>query len=214
MKNELIKGVSNSYHLLRQKFRIYRRMNLKNKDFSILSNDCAGGYVYQYFGLPYLSPTAGLFFTTNDFLKLVKDPKYYMDKNLQFIDPSEAKNINLLKKSDLFGTYPIGKLGDIEVFFMHYSTKEIAAKKWCSRVKRINYDNVFLILTENEFFSLERLKEFDNMPTDHKICLSYNNYKDFKCVVYCEEVAHMEKKTWLYETVVRSVRIFYFTNVI
>lgn len=206
MKNKLNKIFSSNYHLLKQKFRVSRRMNLKNRDFTILSNDCAGGYIYQYFGLPYRSPTAGLFFTTEDYLKLAKDPICYLKKKLEFIDPSRVKNIDLVKNTNLFGTYPIGKLGDIEIFFMHYGTKELAAEKWYKRVKRINFENFFLLLTENEFFSLERLQEFDTIPTDHKICLTHNKYEGFKCVMYCKEVAQMKEKKWSQEIVVRSVK--------
>lgn len=40
-----------------------RRQRLNRCDFSIISNNCWGGSVYRYFGLPYQSPTAGLFFS-------------------------------------------------------------------------------------------------------------------------------------------------------
>ena len=38
-----------------------RRSKLNNTDFSIISNNCWGGSVYRHYGIPYLSPTVGLY---------------------------------------------------------------------------------------------------------------------------------------------------------
>lgn len=42
-----------------------RQNHLTRSDFSIISNNCWAGTVYRYFGLPYQSPTAGLYFFWN-----------------------------------------------------------------------------------------------------------------------------------------------------
>jgi uncharacterized protein (DUF1919 family) len=46
-----------------------RRQLLNDHSFSIISNNCWGGFVYQYFGLKYSSPFAGLFLFSKDYLK-------------------------------------------------------------------------------------------------------------------------------------------------
>ncbi len=43
-------------------------------DFSVISNNCRGGWVYRILKTPYLSPTAGLFFMA-EFAKLPFDNK-------------------------------------------------------------------------------------------------------------------------------------------
>lgn len=40
----------------------FRRKKLKDPNVTIISNNCWGGHVYRYFGLPYMSPTIGLYF--------------------------------------------------------------------------------------------------------------------------------------------------------
>ena len=41
--------------------------------FTIISNNCWAGLVYQHFGLPYNTPTAGLFFFAQDYLEDFED---------------------------------------------------------------------------------------------------------------------------------------------
>lgn len=45
------------------------RRKLKNTEFTIISNNCWGGFIYQKYGLKYQSPTIGLFFMGKDYIK-------------------------------------------------------------------------------------------------------------------------------------------------
>ena len=47
---------------IRKFFSPIKRIGLKNKSFSIISNNCWGGIVYDIFGLQYRSPTIGCYF--------------------------------------------------------------------------------------------------------------------------------------------------------
>ena len=58
------------------------RVNKVKPDFSIISNNCWGGLVYQYFGMEYLTPTVGLFFFPEDYLNFCKDFRRLMDCEL------------------------------------------------------------------------------------------------------------------------------------
>ncbi|MEE1042963.1 MAG: DUF1919 domain-containing protein, partial [Clostridia bacterium] len=69
----------------------FRRKFINNTDFSIICNNCWGGYVYRRYGLPYLTPTVGLYFYSEDFTKLCSDIKGYMSKTLEFIPYTESK---------------------------------------------------------------------------------------------------------------------------
>ena len=54
--------------------------------------------------------------------------------------------------------YPVAKLGDIEVYFMHYHSEEEAAEKWYRRIKRINPDHMIFKLSQREECSKKILK--------------------------------------------------------
>ena len=65
-----------------RRVRDVRRLGLRTRDFTVLSNNCFGGFVYQRYGLPYRTPTAGLFFMPADYLRLLSDPRRYFSAPL------------------------------------------------------------------------------------------------------------------------------------
>jgi uncharacterized protein (DUF1919 family) len=165
------------YHTLQRVIKFVRRIGLKNHDFTIISNNCTAGYVYQHFGLKYNTPTAGIFFTTEDYLRLIKNPKRYLENcNLDFIEPKNSKNYTLLKDTHGYGKYPVATLLDIEIYFMHYHSRKEAEQIFIRRSSRIDYNNLFFLLTENEYFTAKSLHEFCKLPTKYKLCLTYNDY--------------------------------------
>ena len=134
-----------------------RRKKLRNKDFTIISNNCWAGFIYQKYGLQYKTPTIGLFFIGNDYIKFCKKLKYYVNQDLKFISFSESKNYDLIKGDR---EYPIARLDDIEIYFMHYKTKKEAKEKWYRRCKRINYDSLIFKVSQREGFTQQDMEEF------------------------------------------------------
>ena len=59
--------------------RFFVKRSVKSRDFTIISNNCWAGRVYQYLDMPYLTPTAGLYFFAPDYIKFVSDLKKYLD---------------------------------------------------------------------------------------------------------------------------------------
>ena len=120
-----------------------------SKDFTIISNNCWAGLVYQHFGLPYNTPTAGLFFFAQDYIKFVYSIKDYLAKPLKFISLEESRYCETLKQ---YGgecvKCPIAICGDIEIIFMHYHSTEEAEEKWRRRAARINWDNIIYKFSE------------------------------------------------------------------
>ena len=55
----------------RNLFADIRRKGLENTDFTIISNNCWGGMVYESYNLPKQSPTVGLFFMASDYILFV-----------------------------------------------------------------------------------------------------------------------------------------------
>jgi len=147
-----------------------RRDVLVNKGailpFTIISNNCWGGHVYRFFAESYASPTIGMYFFTPDYIKLLNNLEYYFNLPLDFITYKESKYKNKLEE---YGgdnlSCPIGKLDDIECIFLHYSTQQEAKDKWERRKKRINWDNLYVKMSEQNLCTEEHLKAFDLLPS-------------------------------------------------
>jgi len=170
---QALKGVKGFFKNL-SKFRA--RKDLKNRTFSIISNNCTAGYIYQHFGIEYKSPTAGLFFHADDYLKICREPHRYFSKEPSIISKVESKRYDVMEITNRWGDYPIGKVEDIEIYFMHYPNPNEAILKWKNRCKRMNYDNLVFLFTESETSTEEHIREFCSLPIDNKICLTYNKY--------------------------------------
>lgn len=147
------------------------RRKLKNTDFTIISNNCWGGRTYQKFGIKYYSPTIGLFILGHDFVKFCSDFENYLKKELVFI-PWEASSYYTELKNDI--PYPIAKLGDIEIYFMHYKSEQEARKKWNRRLERVNLEHILFKLSQREGCSKKDIETFMNLPLKSKLCLAYD----------------------------------------
>ena len=165
-------------------YRLLLRLALKNKDFSIISNNCWGGGVYEDLNIPYKTPFVGLFIMAPDYIKLLKNLKYYISLPLTFVEESKYERINIEREGQ-HGFYPIGKLEDIEIFFMHYASKEEALEKWERRKARINWNNLYIKLCDNDFCTYELAKEFDGLKfKKYEYPLMYQ--KDYICTKFIE----------------------------
>ena len=156
-----------------------RRKKLRNKDFTIISNNCWAGFIYQKYGLQYKTPTIGLFFIGNDYIKFCKKLKYYVNQDLKFISFSESKNYDLIKGDR---EYPIARLDDIKIYFMHYKTEKEAKEKWYRRCKRINYDSLIFKVSQREGFTKQDMEEFMDIENKCLICFSHDKINGSICV--------------------------------
>lgn len=150
------------------KFANYRRKQykkLKDKDFSIICNDCCGGCIYNDIGMKFLSPTINLYINNQDFLNYIKHIKEYNATNIEEIASDEKYPIGQIK--------PDG-LPTITLKFMHYPTFEIAKEKWYERVKRINYNNCYYIFHLTEY-NKNLIDNFLSLNLDNKILILYKN---------------------------------------
>ncbi len=67
---------------------------------------------------------------------------------------------------------------------MHYNNEQTAKDCWERRAKRINFDNLFFMLTERDGCTYEDLKEFDNLPFKNKVAFTHKKYKEIKSSFY------------------------------
>lgn len=145
----------------------YRRKHLKNKDFTILCSNCIGGIIYHRLGLEFRSPTVNLWMRQRDFLKLASN-LWKLEKDLIFIDSDYE--------------YPVAMLDDITIYFNHSKTEADARNSWNRRVKRINYDNLFLIMYDREDITKEDILSLGKIPCRGKLVLSDKVYPDIPYV--------------------------------
>lgn len=162
-----------------------RNKRLKTKDFTIISNNCWGAWVYRNYNLPYLSPTIGLFIMPKDYLRFINNLEYYLKKcKLKFIDFKSSKYYDYFNSQDKLINYPIGLLDDIEIFFVHYKSREEAKEKWERRVKRVNWNNLIIKFNdqngcgEKEIIEFNKINKYKKMLcfTSKKIKGKYNIY--------------------------------------
>lgn len=155
----------------------YRKKFLKNQDFTIISNNCWGGMVYESYNLPKNSPTVGLYFMPDDYIKFLKNIKEYVTYELKFITIEESKWKDFVKENDIkAGQYPIGKLNDIEIFFLHYYSEQEALDKWKRRCKRINWNKLIYKFNDQNGCTEKNVKDFLNMDFKNKLFFTVNDW--------------------------------------
>lgn len=156
-----------------------RRKKLNNTDFTIISNNCWGGILYEYFGLPKQSPTVGTYFFAEDYVQFVSNLQYYVRIPIEMItvqDSKHCKEIMAKGESDV----PIGRLGDVEIVFLHYKDPVVAKEKWERRIKRINWDNLIIKFSYMNGCTDEHVAAFEKLSGMKKFVFTAKKfpYKD------------------------------------
>ena len=180
-----------------------RRKRINCEDFTIISNNCWGGLVYQSYGLKYNTPTAGLFFMAEDYIRFISDIKKYLNMELYFIEPIKSHSYEVIKHKSNFGTYPIGCLGDVEIHFLHYKTPEEAKEKWERRAKRINFNKILYKFNDQNNCSKELLQKFVELPFKNKICFTSKKY-DVENTIHIKSIIKYDEIKASYEPIGKS----------
>lgn len=147
---------------------------LKQKKFTIISNNCWGGTVYESYDLQKQSPTIGMFIMPKDYLKLINNLEYYFSLSIEFIEPDESKWKVLLENKSNWGKYLIAKLGDIELHMLHYHDKELALEKWNNRVNRIKWERLLIKFNDQNGCTKQDIQDFLKIPYKNKVCFIAN----------------------------------------
>lgn len=154
---------------------------LRYHNFTIISNNCWGGWVYRYFKQPYNSPTVGLFFLSKDYIKFVSDLRRYMEAELVFIKPEEANQKDeAAQYIEKWGQYPIGRLIDVDVHFLHSKNEKDAYDCWNRRKRRVNYSRIIIKMSMQNLWDDKYGDEFNNLDFPNKLLFTnkevdYNN---------------------------------------
>lgn len=148
---------------------------LRNRDFTIISQDCIGGLMYHKLNLEFASPTINLAVYGEDFVKLVKNPRFYFElepyvlqEDYRFVPNSQA--------------FPLLQVGDIKLYCLHYDTGAEAIAAWKRRSKRVNYDNIFIVSNEWDLQDSELIGRVLEAPSRGTVIFTWNKYEDSRCV--------------------------------
>lgn len=153
----------------------HRKKQLKSDDFTIISNNCWGGMIYESYGLPKESPTVGMFFIAKDYIEFLSDLKGYINGKLTFIKPEESrwKDMPQVSENKRFGSYPVGVLSNgknsIELFFLHYHSEQEAREKWERRVQRINWNKLLVKFNDQNGCTETEVYKFMKLPYKNKL---------------------------------------------
>lgn len=166
-----------------------RRKCINNSDFTIISNNCWGGVLYEYFGMQKLSPTVGMWLFAEDYIKFISNLRYYVGLEIQIISPEESKYYEKLITMGSTGGL-VGVLDDIEIIMLHFHDKKIAKEKWERRVARINWDNLIFKFSYMNDCTYDMLAEFDKLDFSNisskykKIMFVPKPMPEFKSAIY------------------------------
>ena len=129
--------------------------------------------------MPYQTPFIGMFVFSPDYIKMLKNIKYYLsgDISLQFV--RESKYLE-----DFDNRYPIALLDDVELHFLHYADENEARQKWQRRLERMHWDNLYFKFNDNDACTYELMKEFEELPYKGKVIFSSKNYSDLPSLIH------------------------------
>ena len=147
------------------------RIRLKNKAFSLFSSNCNGGCICNDLGLQFRSPFVNLCLSAEDYIKFLKEPKSYLDYPLTFL-------------ADTKKNYPIAVLKDITLHFVHYESPSNALDAWNRRIERIDWDNLFILMTDRDGCTDTILQEFDKLPYPNKVIFTHIPMPHIRSAVY------------------------------
>ena len=150
------------------------------ENISIISSNCIGGVLSHDYGLKFLSPTVNLFIMPGDYIKLVNHLSHYLK-----YDVEEVKNHSY--------SYPIGRVDDVLLYFVHYTSFENARIKWNERKERINFDRIFLTFTDQNGCTDEMVEQFANFPYKKVFFTSQKKYQQYPFSIFLDSEKYAEK---------------------
>lgn len=155
------------------------RKKLKNNNFTILCSNCVGGVLYHRLGKEFLSPTINMFFTNPDFAEFCLHLDYYLAQKLHFIETEYDFPV-----AELIGDG--NEIQTITLYFNHDKIIEEAEEKWERRKKRINRENLYIMLYNLDNISDEKIKELEAVECKNRVIFTATPLPDISWSYYIE----------------------------
>lgn len=160
-----------------------RKNGLNVDNFTIISNNCWGGTVYESYGMKKESPTVGMFIMPEDYVRFVDNLEEYLSADLRFIKSEKSRWKSALESKSNWGTYPIGVVGDVELHMLHYHDERQARAKWESRINRVHFDRCIYKFNDQNGATVEHLRAFDALDLANKVIFTAKAHPDIACAV-------------------------------
>lgn len=154
----------------------YFKMQTHDNKFCIISNDCWGAEIYKLLNREFNTPFIGLMLMGPCYIKLLSDPFYFMNLPLNFRQKSKYPEMQEINAGIDF---PMAVLGDstIEVHFLHYKSTSDAEHKWMRRLKRMDWDNLFIKYDcGKDYADTQTVQSFINLPYPNKLLFGKENF--------------------------------------
>lgn len=151
----------------------YEVRRLKTKPFIIITNNCWGFELYNSIGRAYNTPFVGLFLMPECYVQLLENFDECINADLTFTDASRYGNA--------VKHYPVGLLPhNIEIHFLHYSSRKEAREKWNRRISRLKADieigvELFLKL-DCEGYTPEQITRFHALLFKNKVSIGLEKF--------------------------------------
>lgn len=159
--------------------------HMKNPKFTIIANNNWGAAVYKRLGCLYHSPFVGTRLIDRDYLKLLKNLRYYLESPLLFIEQSQYLQIAQERQQKSFLIGLLG--GDVEIYFYEEHNEIEAKRNWKKRLKRIQWDNIFITYcrdrTTTEAEYLQCLAKFERLDFPYKVAFTSKTYPKLSSTV-------------------------------
>lgn len=145
---------------------------LITQDITIISQNCIGGVLYHDMGLPFQSPTVNLFIPQPDFIRFVNHLEYYLTMELEMHWVEE---------------YPIGRLDDVEIHFVHYDNCLEARDAWERRKQRVQFDRIVVLSTDRDGFTDETFEMWKRIKYPKTLFTANRQYASNSDAVFFPE---------------------------
>lgn len=148
-----------------------RYVSIMNKNISIVSNNCWGGFLYHSLGLKFNTPFINLEIAEGH-IKLLNNLDYYLHLPLRVEDKNNSQDV--IK----------GYLGeDVVLKFLHDSSVDEIKQKWNIRIKRFNFNNY---IAEMAIDNDDDAINFDKLNIITKVGFYYKQL-NLDSVIYLKE---------------------------
>lgn len=161
------RGGGNEYNI-NKLLGYFRRLLLKDKDIPvIISNACAAGVIYQNLNMVYGSPFFNVNTSYDDFIKICKNPKPYLDKPIEEMYMMKVFHgmhehfVEYVPATKIFGED--GETA--EIIFTHETNQDDARDRWNFLREHTNWNRIIYVLQEARGrIPFDILRQFSKLP--------------------------------------------------
>lgn len=157
-------------------FRVICKIRLKKHGFSLISSNCIGGGYYHDCFSKFYSPTINL--TIGNSIGFFEDIKKYME--LDMVDGGVNE----------YG-YPLAKLDDVIITGVHYKSFYDLSQAWEKRKKRVDYNNIYIITTDEFIKTKEDCARFDKLQYPKVCFISKREQLKYNWQIYIPKYEHL-----------------------